>query len=193
MKIHLIRHGKTPASEMGLYCGCTNIPLSDDGANELALRKEQGIYPAADMFFTSGLLRAGQTLTILYGNVRRKAMPGLAEYNFGSFEMKSHHELKERADYQEWIIDETGEVTCPGGESKLAFEMRVLRGYGALVSLVRESGNSSALAVCHGGVITCIMDHFFPGQKNYYEWQPVPGRGYTIIYASDKIDSYIEI
>ena len=186
MEIHLIRHGKTHANEMGLYCGHTNVPLSDSGVKELTQLKEQGIYPAADVFYTSGLLRAGQTMTILYGAVRRKAISDFAEYNFGRFEMKSHDELVNDSDYIAWIRDETGEVACPAGESKLLFERRVLRGYRYIITTARLSGISSILAVIHGGVISCIMKHLFEDTKNRFEWQPAQGRGYTIIDDTEK-------
>ena len=35
--------------------------------------------------------------------------------------------------------------------------------------------------VAHGGVIAAIMEHLFPEEnKNRYQWQPDPGRGYRI-------------
>ena len=36
MRIYLIRHGKTEANERRLYCGSTDLPLSRQGAAELA-------------------------------------------------------------------------------------------------------------------------------------------------------------
>ena len=35
MKLYLIRHGKTMANEKHLYCGSTNLPLSEKGIEEL--------------------------------------------------------------------------------------------------------------------------------------------------------------
>ena len=179
MEIHLIRHGRTRANEQNLYCGQTDLPLSPNGIAELADLKKLGIYPKrADLYFTSGLLRAEQTLNLLCGPVRREVLPLLAEYHFGSFEMKSHEELKGHADYQAWITDGTGYIPCPGGDSKQGFTRRVLEGFGLLADKARLTG--PALGVCHGGVIACIMEHLFPNIRNFYEWQPEPGRGYTL-------------
>jgi alpha-ribazole phosphatase len=178
MQIHLVRHGKTAANEKRLYCGQTDLPLSENGFREIALLTKQGIYPPADIFFTSGFLRAEQTLQLIRGEVNRIADPRLAEFNFGLFEMKSHDELKDSADYQAWITDETGNAECPRGESNRQFETRVLAGYNAVVE--ETSKKSSALVVCHGGVIACIMAHLHPGTRNFYEWLPEPGRGYTL-------------
>ncbi|MGI6235680.1 MAG: histidine phosphatase family protein [Christensenellales bacterium] len=48
MILHLIRHGKTYANEQRLYCGQTDLPLSDTGAAEITQLARAGIYPARD-------------------------------------------------------------------------------------------------------------------------------------------------
>lgn len=180
MTIHLIRHGKTLANEKKLYCGQTDLPLSEQGAAALLALKAQSIYPVdVDLFFTSGLLRTEETLALLYGSVPREALPRLAEFRFGLFEMKSYEELKEQADYRAWISDETGLIACPQGDCRQDFTKRVLSGY----AILREK-TGTVLAVCHGGVIVCIMDELFPGIRHFYEWQPEPGRGYSITYGA---------
>ena len=194
MDVHLIRHGKTKANEQKLYYGQTDIPLLETGIEELVSLKNQGIYPPpAAMFFTSGLLRTEQTIDILYGNVARIAVPGMAEYHFGLFEMKSYEELKEREDYQAWITDETGVVSCPGGESKKQFKRRIIEGYAYVLSKILQTGSNSAFVSCHGGTICCIMEFLMPGQKNFYEWQPQPARGYTLTYISEWFQGYVKI
>ena len=181
MKIHLIRHGKTIANERRLYSGYSDIPLSNEGRAELIKLKDRGIYPSnADLYYTSGLLRTDETLDLLYGNVKRQSLPRLREFNFGSFEMKSHEQLERNLDYQQWITDETNLVRCPGGENKKDFLERVIAEYKKLVQ-----GHDSKLVICHGGVIACIMEFLFPSSKNFYEWQPKPGRGYSITYSWD--------
>jgi alpha-ribazole phosphatase len=182
LEIHLIRHGKTIANEKNLYCGQTDLPLSESGTAELTALKEQGLYPKhADLYFTSGLLRTEQTLDLLHNDVHRDALPQLAEFHFGEFEMKSYEELKEQIDYQTWITDETGLVACPGGECKQKFTSRVLEGLKMITQSARKG--KDLVVVCHGGTITCIMEHLYPNSRNFYEWQPNPGRGYTLFYS----------
>ena len=140
------------------------------------------------------MLRAEQTLDIIYGSVARMALPGLAEYRFGSFEMKSYDELKWRDDYQAWITDETGDVPCPGGESKKQFEKRILEAYACITGkLLLKAASNSAFVLCHGGTITYIMEYLLPGQKKFYKWQPKPGRGYTLSYISGQFQGYEKI
>ena len=190
MEIHLIRHGKTQANEAGLYCGKTDLPLSRNGIQELEVLLKRGIYPRADMVYTSGMLRARRSAEIICGNSQTVEMPELNEFDFGIFEMKSYEELKHRTDYRSWISDLTGDVSCPQGESKRQFTARVTACYEAIISNVRQSGKTSAIIVCHGGVIVCIMEGLFPDTRNYYEWQPEPGRGYTITYDPGGATTY---
>jgi len=189
MIIHLIRHGKTYANEQKLYCGAADLPLSDNGIFELKEFKKQGIYTeSADIYYTSGLMRTEQTLNILFGYVNRTALTQLAEFNFGIFEMKSHELIKDQPDYMEWINDETGLISCPGGENRQEFKSRAVKGY----EMIEENAKhvNSAFVVCHGGVIACIMEHLFPDDKDFYKWQPVQGRGYTITCAQGGIKLY---
>jgi len=193
MQIHIIRHGKTSANEQKLYCGATDLPLSENGIAELASLKQQGIYPkSANLYFTSGLLRTRQTLDILYGSVKSTALPQLKEFNFGSFEMKSYDILKNQDDYQAWITDEDGHVSCPGGDNRQVFTRRVIEGFELLKKHIHASCNS-ALVVAHGGVIVSIMEHLFPNTRNFYEWQPKPGRGYTLTCTPDGLLIYQSI
>jgi len=196
MRIHLIRHGTTAANEQKLYCGATDLTLSEAGKTELLNLQAQGIYPKgsrASLYITSGLIRTEQSLEILYGAVRREVLPQLMEFCFGEFEMQSYEELRSRGDYQAWIMDESGLVSCPGGENKRDFARRVLHGFESVIDKARTISASDAFVICHGGVIACIMEHLCPGVKNFYEWQPKPGRGYTLEYDIDKFREYKEI
>jgi len=186
--IHIIRHGKTEANEKRLYCGQTDLPLSEAGRLEIAGFVDEGIYPTGvGRFFTSGLLRAEETLDIIYGeSVAREAIVDLGEYRFGQFEMCSYEALKDREDYQAWIMDTTDAVCCPGGESRRQFRERVIAGFEVVVAVEEE-----VLLVCHGGVIACVMDYLWPGVKGFYEWQPQPGRGYCLSFSGVGVGEWI--
>lgn len=68
-RICLIRHGITEGNKNRLYYGFSDIPLAEEGIAELTRLAESGIYPYdedAD-FYTTGLRRTEQTLSIIYG------------------------------------------------------------------------------------------------------------------------------
>ena len=178
MKLILIRHGNTEASEKHLYCGSTDLPLSDGGRAALLERKASLGIPQADGFrvVTSGMRRCEETLLLLYGEIPHETDPALREMDCGAFEMRSYEEMKNDPDYIAWITGDNEANVCPGGESGQIMTARVLEGLRKLIADGRDT-----LLITHGGVIAAIMTHLFPEEgKNRYEWQPKPGGGYEI-------------
>lgn len=175
MIIILIRHGRTEANEKRLYCGCTDLPLSENGRSELIKLRANGPICATEglRIITSGMRRTDETLRLLFDRSPETVLAELREMNFGRFEMRSWEELKDDPDYTAWIMDQTGSVTAGGGESGNAFHERIFR---SLDSLTED-----CLIVTHGGVITSIMGRLFPEEnKGFYDWQPPCGGGYRI-------------
>lgn len=175
--LYLIRHSLTPANEQRLYCGWTDISLSEAGRlHAIAVGKECPL-PACDLYATSGMKRAEETLFLLTGMSSCEHLPDLMEMNFGAFEMHGYEQLKENPEYIRWIEDTEGNVACPGGESRNIFRKRVT---GCVDALIKRH-TDSMLVVCHGGVIANIMQHWFPGEnKNFYQWQPGACGGYAV-------------
>ena len=174
MTVYLIRHGRTSANERHLYCGSTDLPLSEAGKAALAARPPLGI--KASRFITSGMRRCSETLTLLFGNVPYEVMDGFREIDFGAFEMKSYEELKNDPDYQQWLNRDPEISPPPGGESGTQMTERVLSAYQSVVQ-----GSEDTVIVTHGGAIAAIMGSLFPEEgKNRYQWQPKPGEGYAI-------------
>lgn len=172
-RVYLIRHGATRANEGHLYCGSTDLPLSEQGAAALGqLRYEID----AARYVTSGMKRTNETLRLLFGNVPFRENPAFREVDFGAFEMRGYEELKNDPAYQNWLTGDNEENVPPGGESGAEMKARVLPAFAALSSLPGDT-----VLVTHGGVIAAIMEAAFPGEgKNRYQWQPRPGRGYAV-------------
>ena len=178
MKLILLRHGVTEANEKRLYCGKTDIGLSEAGKTALLQRKKETAYPdITDMrIITSGMKRCEETLALLYGNVSQETDPAFREMDFGAFEMRSYEELKDDTAYQTWIAGDNEANVAPGGESGALMTARALSGLDRLLADDRDT-----LLVTHGGVIAAVMAYLFPAEnKNRYEWQPAPGGGYVI-------------
>lgn len=178
--IFLIRHGKTIANEKRLYCGKTDLKLSDNGIQELINLNKNINYPDCDLYFTSGAKRANETFKILYKNREYSELKGFFEYDFGDFEMKSYEDLKEDKSYINWIMDETGDVSCPNGESKNKYKKRIKDEFVRFVNNLRNKEIKSVLVVSHGGTIGTILEEFYDNSKNFYSWQPSFGEGYKL-------------
>lgn len=170
MNIYLIRHGKTAANEQRLYCGSTDLSLSETGIAEL---KKLSYQIENARFLTSGMKRTNETLKVLFGDVPFAEDTRFREVNFGLFEMHSYEELKDREDYQRWITGDNEANIPPEGESGQQMKQRVLKAFAEI--------KEDTVLVAHGGVIAAIMQHCFPDEgKNRYEWQPKNGCGYLL-------------
>jgi alpha-ribazole phosphatase len=193
MKLYLLRHGRTEANDKRLYCGFSDIPLSDNGKAHLKLLHKQASYPDITglKVYTSGMRRTEETLEILYGQVPHQVISDFKELNFGDFEMKSYEELKNTPDYKRWLEDCNQNSlcpkgVCPNGESGEAMKSRAIRG---LYQLMGQ--NEDCLVVCHGGIIASIMDELFPKEnRNLYQWQPENGRGYLVTITNGIPERY---
>lgn len=170
MNVCLIRHGKTEANERRLYCGSTDLPLSDTGRAEL---RELSYAIKNVRFITSGMKRTDETLRILFGDVPYEADPRFREADFGIFEMHSYGELKDTPAYQAWLAGNNDANVPPGGESGAQMAERAWEAFSRIAE--------DSVVITHGGVIAAIMERLFPGEnKNRYQWQPEPGKGYRI-------------
>ena len=173
MIIYLIRHGRTPANYAHLYCGSTDLSLSEAGRQAL-MTLSYDLHP--DRILTSGMKRTEETLSLLFGPVEHTQDPRFREIDFGAFEMKSYEDLKDRPDYQAWITGDNDANIPPQGESGNQMTERVLC---AIRPYLEDP--SSTLIVTHGGVIAAIMESLFPEEgKSRYQWQPRPGYGYAL-------------
>ncbi|MBP3673897.1 MAG: histidine phosphatase family protein [Oscillospiraceae bacterium] len=173
MTIYLIRHGRTEANERHLYCGSTDLPLSETGRAEL---NEKHYDMNNVRFITSGMKRTNETLNILFGDVPFEVDPQFKEVDFGIFEMHSYEELKDTPDYQIWLTGDNEANIPPNGESGNQMTLRVIKAFQKVI----ESRQDTVI-VTHGGVIAAIMEQLFPEEnKSRYQWQPKNGCGYKI-------------
>ncbi len=179
----LLRHGETEANVKWIYCGATDVPLSDAGRAGLKALRAAGGYPDVSGWrvCTSGARRAEETLELLYGPVPHRLVPGLWEMNFGAFEMRAYEELKDDAAFLAWR-EGAADVPAPGGESGVMMRARVLAAFAAL----RAEGGDF-LAVSHGGPIAAIMASLFPDEgRDRFAWQPANGCGWLVTFRGEK-------
>ena len=190
-RVYLIRHGITEANERWLYCGSTDLPLSDAGRAGLERLREFMVYPetAGLRVYTTGLARTEETMQLIWGEVPHTAVPELREMAFGDFEMHSYCDLRETPEYRDWISGDNQKNRCPGGESGEDMTRRVLA---AFWQQLLPAGDF--LVVTHGGPIAAIMAQLFPKEnRSRYDWQPRNGMGYRIDFDGEQPVSWKEI
>lgn len=186
--LYLMRHSLTEANEKRLYGGSTDSPLTDRG--RAIAEGRRGLIPKCDLYITSGMRRADETLFGMTVERPGQVLDGLREMDFGAFEMRSYHDLKDDPDYIRWIGDDSGATPCPGGECTRDFHSRVLAAGRRLLTL----DEAAVCVVCHGGAIVCLMGNWFPDiQRHFYEWQPGPCGGYRIAVQDGRPVGFEEV
>ena len=205
-RIHFIRHGITEGILNRWYYGSTDMPLVQEGIDEVMGFKADNVYPSDITddtdFYTSGMLRAEQTLNVIYGEVPRKPISNLSEMSFGRWECKTFDELKLEPEFDEWMNCTDNSFVFPEGDSIISFYERVEKGFDELLGLHRlkelshrHSGkDATSVIVCHGGVISACMERYFSGDReNFWQWIPAPGRGFTLYLEDGEPVRYEEI
>ena len=204
-RIYLIRHGKTDGNRNHWYYGATDLPLSDVGSAEICAYREKGIYPAipedAD-FYTTGLIRTDQTMEAIFGKHEHTAIPKLQEINFGKAECMTYDELKVFDNFEKWAWDTTGDERIADAETANEFHVRIHAGLEELLEMhhakeaaCAENGKDAvSVVVCHGGVISCIMEKLFPAVcGSMWDWLPEPGFGYAVDFQDGEPYMYSKI
>ena len=186
MKLTLIRHGMTYGNKYGLYYGATDLPLLEEGVEELRQRKLTHRYPTAPRYYTSPLQRTQQTLREVYGDVDFTVVDGLREMNFGVFEMRTVEDLRQEAEFVAWNRDVVCNV-CPGGESFADVHARALEAIAPILT-----ADEDAVCVIHGGVIATLMFTWFPG-KAFDDWMIQPGTGWQVTVEGGKPVDYVPV
>lgn len=188
----LVRHGKTEGNEKRLYCGHTDLSLSDNGVEEL--NKLKGLYNKCDFYYTTGLKRTNETLNILFDSDNFLVEDGFKEYNFGDFEMKGYEELKDKKEYIDWLEDTSGSYIVPNGESKNIYRERIKDTFKKFIKNLAKENKENVALVCHGGTIGTILEQFYDKTKDLFYWQPNCGRGYLLeIILEDDIINIISV
>lgn len=178
-KIHLIRHGLTEANIKGQYVGNrTDLPLCDEGVDELRAMKDTIDYPDIQKLYTSPMLRCKQTAKIIYPDVDCTVIDEFTEYDFGDFEGKTAHELEGNENFALWT---SGRISAPpGGESTDNFIKRLAMGLREVVEDMMKSGVGNAGVIMHGGAIMMLLSSCAVPRRKSVEWQSENGRGYSI-------------
>ena len=179
-KIHLIRHGLTEANIKGQYVGNrTDLPLCDEGVDELRALRDTVSYPDIERLYTSPMLRCKQTAGILYPDTEYTVIDQFAEYDFGAFEGKTAKELEKTEEFALWTA---GKIPAPpGGESTENFIRRLAMGFREMVEDMMKNGVYNAAAIMHGGAVMMLLSSCAVPRRAAVEWQSENGRGYSVM------------
>jgi probable phosphoglycerate mutase len=156
-RIFLIRHGATTLTAEDRFAGSTDVPLSDEGRDQvrrLAARLSREKIAAV---YASPLGRTAETAALLaepHGLEVRKC-DGLREISHGHWEQLTRREVDERfpAESAAWEADPYT-YAPPGGESGLGVTARALP---ALLEIVRTHPGAQVIVTSHKATIRLLL------------------------------------
>lgn len=190
-QIHFIRHGATVEDNKGKYIGRSNVQLSQQGIEDLKKYDSLYTYPGTPLLYTSPLLRCVQTCNVLYPAIKPIVVDGLQECSFGDWEGKTAAELEKDTRFTAWLANSKDNAP-PNGESGADFTRRICKTFERLVAQLIDSGETTAVIVTHGGVITTLLSIYGLPQAESYRWQMDNGFGYSMritpmLWMRDKV------
>ena len=182
-KLHLIRHGATAGNAEGRFIGRTDLPVSEEGFDELARLRDTYDYPRVGAVYTSPLRRCIQTAEFLYPNSLLTVVDGLQEMDFGAFEGKTIEELEGEESFGRWLADSAHNAP-PDGETGLQMAERLVGAVSEVLAHMMQNRITSAAVVTHAGVINTLLSLCGFPQREFGSWSVENGKGYTVLLSA---------
>lgn len=171
--VTLVRHLPTQGNQDKKYIGWTDEPI-------IAGVKTKEFTYATKQIIGSDLMRCKQTAAKVFSGVPYTENANFRECSFGDWEQKTYNELKEEAQYRNWI-DDPRQIAPPNGESMQAMENRVLQAFLEIVEQVDQP-----IIVTHGGPIRFLLTKFANIEKSFWDWKVPHGCMFTMHWESKK-------
>ena len=156
-RVYLVRHGATILSAEDRFAGAIDVPLSDEGREQVRRLAERLSGDEITAVYASPLGRTIETASILAAPHRLPVQPveGLREISHGRWEQLTRKEVAQRFPEESAEWDRDPYTFAPqGGESGLAVTARALP---ALVEIIRAHLGQRVLVVSHKATIRLLL------------------------------------
>ena len=177
-EIIFIRHGETDIA--GSFCGHSNPALNLNGTNQAKRVAEEVISLGIERIYSSDLLRASQTASIIGQRVgvHIETKSDLREIFFGQWEGLHWQKIEKLfpQEAEKWLR-EFPLRTAPEGESYLDFTQRIDL---VLQKLICEAEERRTAIVTHRGVMHYALTKFF-GFPEEEVWPMTAPYGATVV------------
>lgn len=177
-RIVLVRHGVTPCTMSGLYCGRHDPELTADALRAVGLAASHPALRDCDRVVTSPSKRAVATAAAIAVNglPAPRVDERLLELDFGAWDGLAADEVRARPEYSSWEAD-PARFAPPGGESGREAQTR-------LVNAVDEHLRASdkLVIVSHKGAIRLIVSHYCGlAARDYRRLPPIPAASVSLV------------
>ena len=157
----MVRHAQSVWNAEGRWQGHADPPLSAAGEAQAA-GAAAGLAAGGpvDLLVTSDLRRARRTGELLVSAGSRPVAhvvePALREFDVGAWSGLTRAEIDARYPDEVALFDAGRLPAPPGGETRAAFEARVLEAAGAVARAIAAHGARRTVVVSHGGVVRAL-------------------------------------
>jgi broad specificity phosphatase PhoE len=156
-RVYLVRHGATVLSAEDGFAGETDVPLSDDGREQLRRLSERLSGEKVGAVYASPLGRTMETGRILAAPHGLPVTPvdGLREISHGHWEGKKRSDVEREypAEYARWQADPFN-FAPPGGETGLSVTARAIP---ALIGIVTANEGKQVIVASHKATIRLMI------------------------------------
>ena len=183
---YFIRHGQTKYNVEGRFVGSTDLPLTENGRNNIYdLWHERSKHIDKEVIYSSPMKRCIETAHIIFPDEHLEIIKNMREMNFGVFEGKTHDELMDMQAYRNFRAT-SGKEKIPHGESGIEFGMRVLKGFFEMIGHMNKNSYETAALICHGGVIMAIFSMLCEESDDIYYYHRDNGQGLKAHYDENR-------
>ncbi len=145
--VYVIRHGETEWSINGKHTGVTDIPLTENGRNQVKCLQPVLANEVFALVLTSPLHRARETCKLSGLEEKAEVEPNLVEWNYGEYEGVTSKEIHKTV--PGWLVFNDG---APGGETPEQIGARADR----VIQRVRAVQGNVAL-FAHGHIFRVLV------------------------------------
>lgn len=157
----MVRHAQSVWNAEARWQGHADPPLSPLGEAQAA-GAAAGLATRGpiDLLVTSDLERARRTGELLVSRTGRAVPlviePALREFDVGAWSGLTRAEIDARYPDEVALFDAGRLAAPPGGESRAAFEARVIEAAGRVATAIARHGARRTVVVSHGGVVRAL-------------------------------------
>lgn len=169
-RLYLVRHGSTKLHKEKIFMGQVDIPLSDEGRNQVKAVAESltEADPNTNIIYTSPLLRTKESAEIIRGRfllegIEKKivGIPEFMEMSLGDWDGRFISEIKDEypEEYEKRGANLLTYKRDPDGENNYDLKYRVLKELKRIMNDTEP--DRDIILVTHKGVINVIRENVF--------------------------------
>ena len=184
--IQFVRHGISYANEVHMLAGWTDVPLTDNGREELREIRKCYNFLETDRYYSSDLQRCRETAKILFEPEHPvdEYLPSFREICFHQLDGSVYTAESMKEYFREWVHDKQ----VKDEETLTPLKKRAMKALMDFLKKMDDEKFESATIVSHSGFIRglmCALLHF-PNEK-WNELTVPNGRGYVFTIYMDEL------